>query len=102
MWANVYVLTLLLSFGLDDVGGFKHLKKLFAKKDPVKECDIVWTEHVHPHCETTEEEVRLRCVEKDSTFLLQVCETLYEDECTVEYISQCRQIHEPVRIVQLA
>ena len=81
MWANIYVLTLLLSVCLDDVGGFKHLKKLFGKKDTVKECDIVWTEHVHPHCETTEEKV---------------CETVYEDVCTVEYISQCRQIHEPV------
>ena len=29
--------------------------KLF-KREP-KKCDIIWTEQVHPHCETTYEEV---------------------------------------------
>lgn len=57
----------------------KGFKKLF-KREP-KKCDIIWTEHVHPHCETT--------VEK-------VCEDVYQDECHTEYTEECKKTFEEI------
>lgn len=53
--------------------------KLF-KREP-KKCDIIWTEQIHPHCETTHEKV---------------CEEVYQDECHTEYTEECKKTYEEI------
>jgi thiamine monophosphate kinase len=52
----VAVVLLLAACSFDESDGLAgKLKKLFKKSK--KNCDIIWTEQVHPHCETTTEQV---------------------------------------------
>ena len=70
--------------------------KLF-KREP-KKCDIIWTEQVHPHCETTHEKVILKTMGKSyqQSIFLQVCEEVYQDECHTEYTEECKKTYEEI------
>ena len=76
--------------------------KLF-KREP-KKCDIIWTEQVHPHCETTYEEVSGKCFKArgnrsiiiDAASMMQVCEESYQDECHTTFTEECKDAYEEI------
>lgn len=74
------VVVVVLACSFDESNGLAgKLKKLFKKSK--KNCDIIWTEHIHPHCETTTE---------------QMCQQMYKDECKEEMTEECSMHYEEV------
>jgi len=76
-------------------------KKIFKKLRALDQCEVVWEEISHPHCETTwekecepwtTEECSIEKVEQCKDVVERNCKVEHKEQCTTEYMEKCETV----------